>query len=58
MNAFVYISPSILEVFSLIVISNLYFVRRTSHPSLVLFIIIDISFVSDLKKKKSINNVV
>ena len=52
MYAFVYISPSILEVFSLIVISNLYFVRRTSHPSLVLFIIIDISFVLIKKKKK------
>ena len=39
-------------MFSLILINILYFIRRTPHPSLVLFIIINISFISYKKGKK------
>ena len=49
-----YSSPCIVQVHSLILISILYFVGRNFHPSLVLSIIINISFVF---YKKHINQI-
>ena len=63
-----YGSPCIVGVFSFRLVNIMYFVLtyqkkkimyfvgRTSHPPVVLFFIINISFISDKKKKKELKS--